>query len=71
MSQSRYKQWKDRTKKDRIEYALTRFTSVIQRQSQKLREQEKHNRILRIALWCLALLNVGWGLLIWQILKSR
>jgi len=61
MSQTRFKQWKDRTKKERVEYALTRYTGAIQRQSAKIKEQTKHNKILRIALWCAIGLIVGMG----------
>lgn len=70
MSVTYRKAWKDRTKKDRIEYALTRFTGTIQRQSKKLREQERHNRILRVALWLSIGLNAGL-VVVWILLTLK
>jgi len=64
MSQTRYKQWKDRTKKERVEYALTRYTGAIQRQSILIKSQKKTVYILRAILWSLVAVCILEGLAI-------
>lgn len=64
MSQTHYKTMKDRSKKQRTEDLIKRLASEVGRLNKYATEQEKHNRILRKALWIVAavcIVSVSWS----------
>lgn len=67
MSQTRYKQLKDRTKKEQMAAYIKTADKYINGARRIARESIKANRILRVAVWIMACVSaVSVGLAVWK-----